>query len=151
MPDVKISPVTFVVALAGVLIVGGFAWLTFGPKPSAPLPPSLTQEAKAYLSNLRLSNVHMQAAESYAQGRLIEILGDVTNAGSRKVKVVEVTCIFRDYSQQEIARERVFVVPPNGGGLATNQTKAFRLPFDTIPDSWNQVMPALVIAQIQFE
>jgi len=25
------------------------------------------------------------------------------------------------------------------------------LPFDTIPDSWNQVMPGLVIAQIQFE
>ncbi|MDE3196434.1 MAG: hypothetical protein KGN84_08825 [Acidobacteriota bacterium] len=151
MRDVKISPVTFVVALAGILAVGGFTWLTFGPKPAPPPPPALTQEAKAYLPNLQLSNVHMQAAESYAQGRLIEILGDVRNTGPRKVKLVEVTCIFRDYSQQEIARERVFVVPPDSEGLATNQTKPFRLPFDTIPDSWNQAMPALVIAQIQFE
>jgi hypothetical protein len=150
LPDVKISPVTFVVALAGVLFVGIFGWLTFGPKPAPPPPPQLTPEARAYLSNLKLSNVHMQAAESYAQGRLIEILGDVTNAGNRPVKVAEVTCVFRDYAGQQIARERVFVVG-NGGPLMPGQTKSFRLPFDTIPDSWNQAMPGLVIAQIQFE
>jgi len=151
LPDVKISPVTFVVALAGVLIAGVLGWLTFGPKPQPPPPPTLTPEARAYLSNLQLSNVHMQAAESFAQGRLVEILGEVKNAGSRKVKVVEVTCVFRDFSQQEVARERVFVVPPGTGGLAPNQTKSFRLPFDTIPDTWNQIMPSLIIAQIQFE
>ena len=151
MPDVKISPVTFVVALAGVLIAGVLGWLTFGPKPAAPPAPVLTPEARAYLSSLHLSNVHMQAAESFAQGRLIEILGEVTNAGNRKVKVVEVTCVFKDFSQQEVARERVFVVPPGSDGLAPNQMKPFRLPFDTIPDTWNQIMPSLIIAQIQFE
>lgn len=151
MPDVKISPVTFVVALAGVLFAGVFGWLTFGPKPAPPPPPMLTEEARAYLPNLKLSNVHMQAAESYAQGRLIEIFGDVTNSGTRTVKVAEVTCVFRDYAGQQIARERVFVVGGGGGPLAPGQTKSFRLPFDTIPDSWNQIMPGLVIAQIQFE
>jgi hypothetical protein len=151
LQDVKISPVTFVVALAGVLFLGGFGWLTFGPKPAPPPPPQLTAEARAYLPNLKLSNVHMQAAESYAQGRLIEILGDVTNAGNRGVKVVEVTCVFGDYSGQPIARERVFVVGGIGGALGPGQTRSFRLPFDTIPDSWNQAMPGLVIAQIQFE
>jgi len=149
--DVKISPVTFVVTLAGVLIAGVFGWLTFGPKPVPPPPPQLTAEARAYLGNLKLSNVHMQAAESYAQGRLIEILGDVTNAGNRNVKVVEVTCVFRDYSMRELTRERVFVVGSGSGPLAPGQKKSFRLPFDTIPDSWNQAKPGLVIAQIQFE
>jgi hypothetical protein len=143
--------VTFVVALAGVLFAGVFGWLTFGPKPAPPPPPMLTEEARAYLPNLKLSNVHMQAAESYAQGRLIEIFGDVTNSGTRTVKVAEVTCVFRDYAGQQIARERVFVVGGGGGPLAPGQTKSFRLPFDTIPDSWNQIMPGLVIAQIQFE
>jgi hypothetical protein len=151
LQDVKISPVTFVVALAGVLFVGGFGWLTFGPKPLPPAPPQLTVEARVYLPNLKLSNVRMQAAESYAQGRLIEIFGDVTNTGTRVVKVAEVTCVFQDYSGQQIARERVFVVGGSAGALAPGQTKSFRLPFDTIPDSWNQVMPGLVIAQIQFE
>jgi len=151
LPDVKISPVTFVVALAGVLFLGAFGWLTFGPKPTAPPTPQLTAEGRAYLSNLKLSGVHMQAAESYAQGRLIEILGDVTNTGERPVKLVEVTCVFRDYSGQVIARERVLVVGGINGDLKQGQKKAFRLPFDTIPDSWNQALPSLVIAQIQFE
>jgi hypothetical protein len=43
------------------------------------------------------------------------------------------------------------VVGGSAGALAPGQTKSFRLPFDTIPESWNQVMPGLVIAQIQFE
>lgn len=152
MPDVKISPIGIVVGLAGVLLAGALAWYTFGPKPAPPPPPRLTQEAREYLPNLALENVHMQAAESYVQSRLVEILGDVKNNGTRGVKAVEVTCLFRDYAGQEVARERVFVVGgPGSGPLAAGQARPFRLPFDTIPDSWNQVMPALVIAQIQFQ
>ena len=139
------------IALAVILIVGAFGWLTFGPKPAPPPPPRLTDEAKQYLVNLALSNVHMQAAESYVQSRLVEILGDVTNKGNRAVKVVEVTCVFSDYSGQDIARERVYVISGKSGPLAPGQTKSFRLAFDTIPQSWNQAMPKLVIAQIQFE
>ncbi len=147
MPDVKISPAGIVIGLAGVLILGVFGWLTFGPKPAAPPPPKLTDEARAYRSNLALSNVHMQAAESYVNSRLVEILGDIGNKGNRAVKLVEVYCVFQDYSGKEILRERVTVV----GALAPGQTKPFRLPFDTVPDSWNQAMPTLIIAQIQFE
>jgi hypothetical protein len=137
--------------LAGVLILGALGWLTFGTKPEPAQPPRLTQEAREYLGNLKLSEVHMQAAESFAQGRLVEILGNVTNTGTRSVKLVEVTCVFRDFAQREVARERVFVVSGSSGGLAPGQTKPFRLPFDTLPESWNQIMPSLVIAQIQFQ
>lgn len=151
MPDVKISPVTLVMGLAGVLILGALGWLTFGAKPGPAPPPKLTAEAREYRTNLKLSNVHMQEAESFAQGRLVEILGDVTNVGTRGVKLVEVTCVFFDYAQREVARERVFVVSGSSGGLAPGQTKPFRLPFDTLPESWNQVLPSLVIAQIQFQ
>ncbi len=139
------------VGLAGVLILGVFGWLTFGPAPAAPPPPRLTQEGKAYLSSLALSNVHMQAAESYVNSRLVEILGEISNKGSRTVKVAEVTCVFSDYSGVEIARERAFVVGGRTGSLAPGETKSFRLPFDTIPENWNQAMPTLIIAQLQFE
>jgi hypothetical protein len=37
------------------------------------------------------------------------------------------------------------------GGVAPTETKSFRLPFDNIPESWNQMMPQLVIARIDFE
>jgi hypothetical protein len=140
-----------VIGLGVILIAGAFGWLMLGPKPAPPPPPVLTTEARAYLTNLKLSNVHMQAAESYVQSRLVEILGDIGNTGNRSVKVIEVTCVFKDYSQQEIAREKAWVVDGRHGVLAPGQTRSFRLPFDTIPDTWNQAMPALVIAQIQFE
>jgi hypothetical protein len=93
----------------------------------------------------------MQAAESYVQARLVEILGDITNHGTRNLKVVEVNCVFRDYAGEVIAREPALVVGGRSGALAPGQTKPFRLPFDNIPDTWNQALPSLVIAQIQFE
>ncbi len=151
MPDVKISPANIVIGLGGVLILGVFGWLTFGPKPAPPPPPKLTEEAKQYRSNLHLNNVHMQAAESYVNARLVEILGDITNSGNRKVKLVEITCVFADYEGKPVARERVAVIGPVTGSLAPGQTKPFRLPFDTIPDTWNQAIPTPIIAQIQFE
>ena len=136
---------------AAVLIFGAFSWLTFGPKPVPPPAAVLTAEAKAYLTSLGLSNVRMQAAESYVQSRLVEILGDISNKGTRTLKVAEVTCVFKNYAGQEIARERALVVGARGGSLAPGETKPFRLPFDTIPESWNQAVPTLIIAQIQFE
>ena len=151
MPDVKISPAGIVIGLGVVLIAGVLGWLTFGPKPAPPPRPVLTAEGKAYLPNLKLANVHMQAAESYVQSRLVEILGEITNTGTRRVRVIEVTCLFYDYSQQLIAREQAYVVDGRGGPLGPGQTRSFRLPFDTIPESWNQALPVLVIAQIQFE
>ena len=147
MPDVKISPASIVIALAMILILGAFGWLTFGPKPAPPPPPVLTPEAKQYLNNLELSNVHMQAAESMVNQRVVEILGDIANKGNRTVRLAEVTCVFRDYSRSEIKRERVPII----AGLAPGASKPFRLAFDDVPEEWNQVMPTLVIAQIQFD
>lgn len=151
MRDVKLSPTTLVLTLGAALIIGLFGWLTFGPAPAAPPPPKLSQEGRAYLPSLKLDNVHMQAAESYVNSRLVEILGDITNAGDRTVKLAEVTCIFRDYNGQEVARERAIVIGGRPGSLPPGQKREFRLPFDTIPPTWNQAMPTLVIAQIQFE
>ena len=151
MRDVKLSPASLVMGFAAVLIFGVFGWLTFGPKPAPPPPAVLTAEAKPYLTSLGLSNVRMQAAESYVQSRLVEILGDILNKGTRTLKVVEVICVFKNYAGQEIARERALVVGGRGGSLAPGETKPFRLPFDTIPESWNQAVPTLIIAQIQFE
>lgn len=150
MPDVKISPASIVIALAMILILGAFSWLTFGPKPPPPPPPVLTEEAKQYLPNLALSNVHMQAAESMVNQRVVEILGTITNKGDKSVKLAEVTCVFRDYSGMEIKRERVAIVGASGIPLLPGASKPFRLAFDDIPDTWSQAMPALLIAQIQF-
>jgi hypothetical protein len=150
LPDVKVSPASIVIGLAVILIMGAFGWLTFGPKPPPPPPPVLTAEAKQYLTKLTLNNVHMQAAENMVNQRVVEILGDIANNGDRTVKLAEVTCVFSDY-YNVIKRERVAIVGQGTGSLPPGQSKPFRLAFDDVPDTWNQVIPILVIAQIQFQ
>jgi len=151
LPDVKISPASIVIALAMILILGAFSWLTFGPPPQPPKPPVLTAEGKQYLNNLVLSNVHMQAAESLVNQRVVEILGDIANKGNKTVKLAEVTCVFTDYYGKELTRERGAIIGQTTGTLAPGASKPFRLAFDDLADSWNQALPALVIAQIQFK
>jgi hypothetical protein len=151
LPDVKISPAGMVIALAMILILGVFSWLTFGPKPPPLPPPVLTTEAKQYAANLVFGNVRIQAAESMVNQRVVEILGDITNKGGRTVKLAEVTCVFHDYYGKELQRERVAIIGQRTGPLATGATKPFRLAFDDLAESWNQAYPDFVIAQIQFQ
>jgi len=115
-----------------------------------PKPQVLTAEAKQYVHSLQLTNVEIKAAESYMKQRVVEITGDVTNNGPRAVDVVEINCVFYDPYGQLVLRERVTVVGRRTGPLAPGDKKSFRLAFDNIPESWNQQLPALVIAQIVF-
>lgn len=150
-PGVKISPIGFVFGIGALLILGIAAYLTFGPKPAPPPPPVLTQEARKYLPSLGLDNVHMQASESYTNQRVIEILGDISNHGNRTVKQALVTCVFRDWGGQVVAQENDYIVGGTAGPLPPGGTKPFRLAFDTIPDTWTQALPTLVIREIVFE
>ena len=107
-------------------------------------------EARAYVANLALSDVTMQATENFMQQRVVEIQGKITNNGPRALESVDVYCLFYGVDGREIYRERLAIVPPRGADLNSRETRAFRLPFDNLPDGWNQAMPKLVIAQIQF-
>ncbi len=58
--------------------------------------------------------------------------------------------MFHDSYGQLVLRKRVPIVSPRMGGLKPGETKSFRLPFDELPESWNQAMPQLVIAGVKF-
>jgi hypothetical protein len=113
-------------------------------------PPELTQEAKAYVKNLQLSDVEMKATESYMGSQLVEILGKITNNGDRTLRQVDLNCVFYDPYSQVVLRQRVSIVRTKTGELKPRETKSFRLPFDSLPQSWNQTMPQMVIAGIVF-
>ena len=127
-----------------VLIVAGYYLSRPAPKPVDSGPSA---EAKAYLPNLQLSDVGMQASENLMQQQVVEIQGKITNNGPKSIKRIEVECIFAGLNQPEVHRERLPIV---SAGLEPKQTRPFRLPFDNLPDTWNQAMPRLVIAQIVF-
>jgi hypothetical protein len=138
--------------VAGLVLLlgaaGFYVWNRHAPV-TAKAPP-LTGDARAYVRNLKLSDVEMKAHESYLKQSVVEITGRIGNEGSRVLRLVEINCIFSDAYGQVVLRERVPIVSRKIGGLAPGEIKNFRLPFDNIPESWNQMMPQLVIAQIEF-
>jgi len=143
-------PIPFVVgAIVVFLGLGAWAAYDYWAREHPPVPPVLTAEAKQYVHNLQLSDVEMKAAESYMKQRVVEILGKITNNGSRALRVVEINCVFYDAYGQVVLRERVTIVG-RAGALRPGDRKNFRLAFDNIPESWNQTLPQLVIAQIVF-
>jgi hypothetical protein len=139
-----------VVMIALILAGGGvLAYLEYAPhKPAAEAP--LTPEARAYIGNLKLSDVGMKAAKNYFSQMVVEIAGNITNAGDRSLDTVEIYCVFNDYYGKPTLRQRVPIVSEKMGGLKPGETKSFRLPFDSLPESWNQNMPQLVIASVKF-
>ena len=115
-----------------------------------PKDAPLTPEAKAYVKNLKLGDVAINANKSYLNQMVVEIDGKIGNAGDRPLDTVEIYCVFYDSYGQLVLRSRVPIVSPRMGGLKPGETKSFRLPFDEMPDSWNQQMPQLVIAGVKF-
>ena len=147
----KIPPVAFIVLGLALAVGGGFWYLDKQSRNIQPPQSVLTSEAKAYVRNLKLSGVEMKAAKAYMNQMLVEIVGKIANGGDRRLKSVELNCVFYDPYGQVVLRERVPIVRERTGGLDSGETKDFRLPFDTIPGSWNQSMPQMVIAQVVFE
>ncbi len=145
-------PTALVIALAiaAAGVVAALLLMRGGPR--QPPVPVLTPEARAYVhaGYLNLSEVSMSAKQNFAEQTLVEVTGKITNTGSRMLKQVDVNCVFRDPSGRVVLRDRVSIVKERLGGLKPGETIDFRLPFDTIPESWNQVLPELVIAQILF-
>jgi hypothetical protein len=140
-----------VIGLVLLLGLGGFFYLDRAAQKPAPAPPPLTGPARAYAGKLKLTNVEMKAHESYLKQSVVEIVGNIQNVGDRIVKTVEINCVFYDAYGQVVLRERVPIVSPKIGAVAPEQIKPFRLPFDNVPESWNQVMPHLVMAGIEFQ
>lgn len=107
-------------------------------------------EATAYLPNLILSDVSMQASENFMKQQVIEVTGTIVDYGPRSLRSIEVYCIFYGINGQEIHRERLPIVSSKLAPLRPGEKRAFRLPFDALPDGWNQSIPKMVIAQITF-
>jgi hypothetical protein len=147
--------------IALVLLVGlaGFWYLDRISKQPPPGPPPLTGPAKEYVKYLKFvaTDGHtaeppaMQAHTSYLNQDVVEITGNLLNAGDRVLKTVEINCVFYDPYGQVILRRRVPIVSKKMGALPPLEARPFRLAFDDIPDSWNQMMPQMVIAGIDFQ
>lgn len=141
-------PLLIVAGLAGGVVP--FAYMEW--KRRAEQPPEqivLTDGARAYLTNLDLGSVEMSAKENALGQTLVEITGKISNLGESHVRRIRLNCVFFDVYGVELHRVLSTIVR-DSDGLAPSAEREFRLPFDDIPEGWNQVMPKLYIAEIVF-
>ena len=148
--DSGVSSIVFTI-LALVVIGTAAFWYVRYTSTHQPQRLELTPEGKQYVRNLKLSDVEIKAHESYMKQMVVDIVGKIGNTGERPLGTVEIFCTFSDPYGQMVLRQRVAIVNPRMGGLKPGETKSFRMPFDTIPESWNHQLPSLVIAGIKFE
>jgi hypothetical protein len=143
---------TPLLAVLAVVLVATTAVVVYQRFSAQSQPGALTPEAKAYVRNLGLEGVDMKATESYMGSMLIEITSRIQNKGDRPLRLVELNCVFYDVGLNVIHRERVPIVKRSAlGSLKSGEARPFRMPFDAIPQGWNQALPQLVIANIEFE
>ncbi len=129
-------------------LIAGMIYLRRTPRKSP--ESAVSREGTAYLAHLSLSDVSMQASENFMKQEVIEVKGKITDNGPRPLKTIEVYCLFYAPDGREIHRERLPIVNSQGPPLRPGETRGFRLPFDAVPDGWNQALPKMVIAQIAF-
>jgi hypothetical protein len=143
------SRLTQFYVLAVVLgVAGALAFYLYNRGSEKSEVAALTPEARAYVRNLQLSDVSMKATESYVKQMITEIEGKIKNNGDRGIRSAEVICVFYDSYGQVVLRERAPIVKAQ---LQAGETRPFRLPFDNVPESWNNQAPQLVIASIAFQ
>ena len=160
-PEKKKAAIPPAAFAAGVVVLAGLAGFLYlnhaANQPPAP-PPPLTGPAREYVRNLKFVSADgqtaeapkMEAHESYLKQSIVEITGNLQNTGDRVLELVEINCVFYDPYGQVVLRERVPIVSKKMGKLAPGEVKPFRLAFDNVPEGWNQAMPSMVIARIDF-
>lgn len=153
-----IPPVAIVIGVIALVGLAGFLYLNHAASRPPAAPPPLTGPAKEYVRHLRFVSADGQAPESpkmvahesYLKQSVVEITGNLQNNGDRVLDLVEINCVFYDPYGQIVLRERVPIVSKKSGRLAPGEWKAFRLAFDNVPEAWNQAMPGMIIARIDF-
>lgn len=138
-----------IAAIAALILAGALAYLSKTPK-TTPREEPPTPEAKAYVRYLKLSDVSLKAAENLMNQQVVEVDGKITNTGPRALRSVDVYCLFYGVNGRQIHRERAPMLAPGAAPLKPHETRAFRLPFDDLPEGWNQTVPGMVIAGIAF-
>ena len=136
-------------AVVVLALIAGLFYLSKPATTSSRDEPA-SSEAKAYVSNLQLSDVSMKASENFMRQQVVEIEGKIGNKGVRSLQSVEVYCLFSGIDGHEVYRERVPIVQSKSSPLKPNEVRSFRLPFDSLPDDWNKALPKMVIARIAF-
>jgi len=123
-------------------------------------PPKRVAPPSPYITQLKLSNFKMSAAENFIGATVSYLDGDITNSGDKTVTRVMVEVNFEDSIGQLAQREELplRIIRPNGAyeepvdlnvaPLPPGKTEPYRLTFDSISAQWNHQYPDITITAV---
>jgi hypothetical protein len=146
----------FIIVAAVIVVIGGMLALAFVLRE----PPKKVVPPNPYISQLKLSDFKMSAAENFIGATVSYIDGTITNTGDKTVTRVMVQVNFLDSIGQLAQREelplRLFrntgaynePVDLNVVPLSPGKSEPFRLTFDSISAQWNHQYPDIRITDV---
>jgi hypothetical protein len=136
--------------LAGILYLGRPGMQSLAPPVPDRLPPPGAIE-KEYIANVQFSQLGMSRAANFLGQEVTYLDGVVTNAGSRRVRAIEIVLDFRDLMGQTVMRETIRPLGRRAPPLAPGSSREFRLAFEHVPVMWNQAVPDIEVTGLLLE
>lgn len=110
----------------------------------------LTDEQRAYLIALVVTDARMSAAESFAGNSITYLGARVANRGAKRVRALEIQMEFHDTLEQVVLRETARPISPRTPPLKPGETRDFQVSFEHMPADWNQAAPTITITNVEF-
>lgn len=147
----KATTLYFLIA-AGVLavIVAAAILLTRRAPSGASSGPVLSDEQKAYLGQIEVTDAKMSAAENFLGHTVTYLDAVVANKGSRAVKSIELELVFVDTLRQVVLRETAHPITARTPPLKPGETRPFQVTFEHMPIDWNQGPPRITPVSVEF-
>ena len=146
------STLTYVLMAAGALaiIVTALVLLVrIGSGPSSS-EARLSEEQKAYLQQIAITEARMSAAENFLGHTVTYLDARVSNKGGKGVRQLELELVFVDTLNQVVLRETVRPITPHTPPLPPGQTRSFQVSFEHLPLEWNQAPPTITPLFVEF-
>jgi hypothetical protein len=154
------SPLPWIIAGGVVILV--LAAILFMTHRTAPANPGGAGLAPPdpYAASLAIANLQMSQAGSAIGGQSTYLDGQITNHGSETVTAITVQVAFRDVANQLVQKETmplnlirtrvpyVDTEPVRADPILPNQTREFRLIFDSVSQNWNQNYPEIRVIAV---
>jgi len=143
---------TYVLMAAGALAVVVTALVLLvriGSGPSSS-EARLSEEQKAYLQQIAITDARMSAAENFLGHTVTYLDALVSNKGGTEVRGIELQLVFVDTLNQVVLRETARPITLRTPPLQPGQSRLFQVSFEHMPMEWNQAPPAITPKSVQF-
>ena len=137
-----------VAGMLAVIVAGAILLIRRGA--SEKRTAALTEEQKAYLGRIEVTDARMSSAENFLGHTVTYLDAVVVNKGSRPVRHIALELEFYDTLYQVVLRETAHPIATRTPPLKPGEARPFQVSFEHMPLDWNQGPPRITPVTVEF-